>query len=334
MTSFHELKHSLSEALVQFLWDQWVSIGVAGAGRSGTVPFVVDPEALLLATSRFGVNDARLFGEALDWLAMNGKLLCAQKLKSMHLRSDLGDSRVLGAMEHHLTARGVGGPLKLLAPVSGSSVSPDLSEWFGDSTFDLRGQSFRPDPREPEAFLFKMRSFFGINARAEVFTWLLLTGRSGHPAWIARETGWGAKTVQVLLNEMAESGLVHLSEGEREKRFRIDVDHWRFVLPPGRSPAWWSQTPFYEACFQLSRLLNELAQAPDASDAAKAVKIRELRPKVMNGFVLAKQAERFDTLIHLRGEELVEAVKNGTVRLIADIMNREGMMRSEELLLR
>ncbi len=55
---------------------------------------------------------------------------------------------------------------------------------------------------------------------------------------------------------------------------------------------------------------------------------------MLNGFVLAKQAERFDTTHSSRGEELVEAVKNGTVRLIADIMNREGMMRSEELLLR
>lgn len=329
MTSFHELKHSLSEALVQFLWDQWVSIGMAGAGRSGPVPFVVDPEALLLATSRFGVKDARLFGEALDWLAMNGKLLCAQKLKSMHLSSDLGDSRVLGAMELHLSARGVGGPLKLLTVASGSSAPPDLSEWFGDSSFDLRGQSLRPDPREPEAFLFKMRSFFGINARAEVFTWLLLAGRSGHPAWIARETGWGAKTVQVVLNEMAESGLVHLSEGEREKRFRIEVDHWRFVLPPRQIPAWWNQLPFFQACFELSRLLDELDQMPDASDAAKAVKIRELHPKLMNRFVLAKQAERFDTLVHLRGVELVEAMKSATVNLITDISDRVGMTRSE-----
>ena len=76
MTSFQELKHSLSEALVQLLWDQWVSIGVAGAPRSRPVPFVVDPEALLLATTRFGLSDARLMGEAIDWLAVNGRLLC------------------------------------------------------------------------------------------------------------------------------------------------------------------------------------------------------------------------------------------------------------------
>ncbi|MBP6782925.1 MAG: hypothetical protein KA152_04005 [Verrucomicrobiales bacterium] len=118
-----------------------------------------------------------------------------------------------------------------MAFTSSVSPSPPLSEWFGESAFELRGQSRRPDPGESEAFLFKMRSFFGINARAGIFTWLLLAERSGHPAAIARETGWGAKTVQVVLNEMSESGLVFVTEGEWERQFRINQDEWKFLLP-------------------------------------------------------------------------------------------------------
>ena len=76
-----------------------------------------------------------------------------------------------------------------------------------------------------------MRSSCGINARAGIFTWLLLAERSGHPAAIARETGWGAKTVQVVLNEMSESGLVFVTEGEWERQFRINQDEWKFLLP-------------------------------------------------------------------------------------------------------
>ncbi len=326
MTSFHELKRSLGEALVQFLWDQWVSIGVAGATRFRPVPFVVDPEALLLATSRFGLGDARLFGEVLDWLATNGRLLCAQRLKSMHLRSDLGEAGVLRAMDRHLAERAPGGPAKLLSFAASASPSPRLSEWFGESAFALRGQSLRPDPGKPEAFLFRMRSFFGISARAEVFAWLLLERRSGHPALIARETGWGARTVQTVLNEMAESGLVFVSEGEREKRFRIEHDDWRALLPAGGRPVWWSQTPFYEACAGLDRLLGELERASSASDAAKAVSIRGLRPGIANGFALAKQPGRFDALAHLRGAALVEAVKDGTRRLIEDLADRDALV--------
>lgn len=326
MTSFHELKRSLSDALTQFLWDQWVSIGVAGATRSRPVPFVVDPEVLLLASTRFGLRDARLFGEALDWLAVNGKLLGAQRLKSLHLGSGLGDVRVLRAMDRHFAEVVPGSPSKLLSFATAASTSPHLSEWFGESAFELRGQSRRPDPGEPEAFLFKMRSFFGINARAEAFTWLLLAGCSGHPAAIARETGWGAKTLQVVLNEMAESGLVSVTEGEREKRFRIHQEDWKFLLPKGQRPVWWSQAPFYAACLGIVQLLDELEKVPSASDAAKAVKIRGLLPRVTKDFVLAKQAERFESLISLRGAELVEAVNGETLRLIDDIKDREGLL--------
>src|SRR5690606_33313125 len=110
MTSVHRLQRSLSDAPTHFLWDPCVSIGVAGATRARPVPFVVDPEALLLATTRFGLGDARLFGEMLDWLAMNGRLLGAQRLKSLHLGSGLGDARVLRAMDRHLAEHVPGSP--------------------------------------------------------------------------------------------------------------------------------------------------------------------------------------------------------------------------------
>ncbi len=322
MNSFHELQRSLSEALIQFLWDQWVSIGVGGATRSRPVPFAVDPEALLLATTRFGLGDARLFGEALDWLVVNGKLLGAQRLKSLHLGSGLGDVRVLRAMDRHMEELVPGKPSKLLAFAATTSAAPLLSEWFGKSAFELRELSRRPNPEEPEAFLFKMRSFFGINARAETFSWLLLAGRAGHPAGIARETGWGAKTIQVVLNEMSESGLVLLTEGEREKRFRIHPDHWTFLLPKGRRPVWWCQAPFYEACFGLVRLLEGLETGASLSEAAKAVKIRGRLPGIQKGFALANQSGRLEVPSSLRGGELVEALHQETFRLIQDIEDR------------
>lgn len=325
MISFPELKRSLREALVQFLWDQWVSIGLAGATRTGPVPFVVDPEALLLGTSRFGMEDARLAGEMLDWLVTSGHLLCAQKLKSLQIRSGLGEANVLRAMNQHLAERATGGSGKLLAFAS-TGPTPTVSEIFDDSASKDRGLSLRPDPRNPEAFLFKMRSFFGINARAEVFTWLLLSGRSGHPAWIARETGWGAKTVQVVLNEMAESGLVFLTEGEREKRFRIKQDDWQFLLPKDDRPIWWSQAPFYAACLKLIELLDVLGVNPEASDAARSVKIRGLLPDVAQGFALAKQPGRFDEGTNLRGAELVESVRTESLRLIEGIKDRRALV--------
>jgi hypothetical protein len=326
MILFQELKRLLSEALVQFLWDQWVSIGVAGGTRACPVPFVVDPEALVLATSRFAKEDPRLFGEALDWMAVNGRLLSAQRLKSMCQRSTFGEIRVLAAMDGHLKAHASGSGAKLLGFASALESRASLDEWFGGSAFAPRGHSRRPDPVEREAFLFRMRSFFGINARAEIFSWLLLEGRPGHPAVIGRETDWGAKTVQVVLNEMAESGLVFLTEGEREKKFRIDVEQWKAFFAKGPRPRWWSQAPFYEACFGLMQMLGELEAVEESSDSAKAIKIRASGAKLMNRFVLAKQPGRFEEILHLRGRDLVDEVHDETRRLVDDLSNREALL--------
>jgi hypothetical protein len=125
---------------------------------------------------------------------------------------------------------------------------------------------------------------------------------------------------------MAESGLVLRTEGEREKRFRIKQDDWQFLLPKDDRPIWWSQAPFYAACLRLIELLDELGVNPEASDAARSVKIRGLLPDVEMGFALAKQPGRFDEASNLRGIELVESVKSEGLRLIEGIKDRRALV--------
>ncbi|MGL4402106.1 MAG: hypothetical protein ACRCXD_19795, partial [Luteolibacter sp.] len=70
-----EQKQRLHEAIRDFLWDQWVALGLAGHATSAPVPFVVDPEALLLATFRVAIDSGRFRSEVFDWLSKNGGLL-------------------------------------------------------------------------------------------------------------------------------------------------------------------------------------------------------------------------------------------------------------------
>jgi len=79
------------------------------------------------------------------------------------------------------------------------------------------------------------------------------------------------------------------------------------------------------------QLLDELEKVPSSSDEAKAVKSRGLLPRVMKGFVFAKQAGRFETMIHLRRTEVVESVQSETSRLIAPIGNREAPLTAGDL---
>lgn len=106
---------------------------------------------------------------------------------------------------------------------------------FGED-IEVRGMSVAPDPNDAEAFLFRMRALFGINARAEVLTWLL-THRSGHPARIARETGWYSKSVQSILSDLESSGLVAAQRKQREKQFRLEHERWLHLLRPGAGAA-------------------------------------------------------------------------------------------------
>jgi hypothetical protein len=84
--------------MVDLLWHQWSSIGVAGYPRPGD-DWIIDPEALLLATTRFGRHDSRLMDESIDWLAKFGRRISLQRLQGLH-RSwpGVADSRVLAAI--------------------------------------------------------------------------------------------------------------------------------------------------------------------------------------------------------------------------------------------
>jgi hypothetical protein len=55
-----------------------------------------DPEALLLFTFEVARDDPRLFGEVLDWLALNERLVSVQRLRNLcRDDADAGGGRAL-----------------------------------------------------------------------------------------------------------------------------------------------------------------------------------------------------------------------------------------------
>lgn len=45
---------------------------------------IIDPESLLLVTTRFGRYDSRLLDEVIDWLSTNGTRINLQRLRRIH----------------------------------------------------------------------------------------------------------------------------------------------------------------------------------------------------------------------------------------------------------
>jgi len=190
----------------------------------------------------------------------------------------LGDVTVLGALAEHLTRSSSHAKWKALAkkppqvdqptPLFPHLPSPNRIDeifrrwgWLRPPV-EPRGLSKPPRPNHPGAFLLKLRALFGMQSRAEVMAWLL-AHESGHPAQIARETGYFRGSVQNVLNELEMSGHVYATRDGREKRFIAPREHWRFLLTwspdgPPEFPRWLPWAPL----FTLVRRFHDLTASP------------------------------------------------------------------------
>lgn len=252
-TSLTNFKAEFEQLLLQFLWRQWSALGVSGYSESKD-PWCIDPEALLLFSTVIARKDPRLFDEIFDWLHQNASWLSLQRIN--HMRKTypgLGDRNVLAALASHLSQQSehrkwgslcnqgftkqrnfeppTGQPVPLFQdlPHYGES-DPHFRTWgYLRPPVEHRGLSTAPRCNRPATFLFKLRSLFGRQARAEVMAWLL-ANPSGHPAEIARQTGHFARSAQIVLNELELSGHIQSKRIGREKHFFLRHIEWDFLL--------------------------------------------------------------------------------------------------------
>ena len=223
----------LRRSVVDLLWRQWSALGVAGQVAPGGSA-AVDPEALLLVSTVFARHDARLFDEIADWLQQNGDWINLLRMARLQRELGLGDVTVLGALAEHLTQRSahskwkgfakkppqVDQPVPLFPHLPSPNRTDDIFRRWGwlRTPVEPCGLSKPPRTNQPGAFLLQLRALFGMQSRAEVLAWLL-AHESGHPAQIARETGYSRGSVQNVLNELEISGHVFATRDGREKRF-------------------------------------------------------------------------------------------------------------------
>ncbi len=267
----------LRRSIVDLLWRQWSALGVAGHVAQGSNA-AVDPEALLLFSSVFARHDARLFDEIADWLQQNGDWINLLRMARLQREHELGDGTVLGALAEHLTRRSSHAKWKVFAkkppmieqpaPLFRRLPTPNRTDeifrrwgWLRPP-LESRGLSKAPRPNQPASFLLKLRALFGMQSRAEVVAWLL-AHESGHPAQIARETGYFRGSVQNVLNELEMSGLVYAARDGRQKRFIAPREHWCFLLTwSPDSTAEFPQWVPWAVLFTLIRRFHDLIASP------------------------------------------------------------------------
>jgi len=255
-TSVMTFRNEFSERILNFIWDQWCQLGVAGsATRNGQ--WVIDPEPLLAFTTEVARRDARMFDEVLDWLVTNGRWINTQRLSTIVKQDKVGETAVIGAIaswmsEQDKSMKWRGIMRRSLATdqkrnealfnvqsgvPSGIAGQPEAHfERYGllRGPIHTRRMTQAVNMKDPRNVMFKSRAVFGIGIRADVMAYLVTTD-GGYARRIAEILGYNHMRVTEVLAGMAQAGMVTVHSVGRTNHYRADREKWRSVLLPERS---------------------------------------------------------------------------------------------------
>lgn len=341
-TSLTDFRSRCQEAALDLLWRQWCSLGVAGHSRPASPGTIIDPEALLLATTRIGPMDPRLFDECLDWLSRHASFLHLQRLRTLHADSGLGDAVVLGAIADWLVKSGgqtkwkafarqaarhdVAVPLFRQAPV-GDGDPIFARRGLLRPPVAVRGMSRPPNPTLPPNLLLALRALIGVSARAEVIL-CLATGPAAHPSEIARLTGYKPRTMQLLLQEMALSGHVLTEESAprpsagrgrgASRRYHLRPADWQFLTGGKALPRWMPWPPLWSLLQTLLAILPESGGA-EPHPLVVSSRLRERLEADGRSIAAAGLLPSLDLRSGATGEELLESLAGNLPGLLESL---------------
>lgn len=283
------LRERVTKDLLDFVWREWGQMGVFADHRFES-PWAQDPEALLLLTLEAGRNDARVFDETLDWLAVNAGLVSQQRLRNLCIDGDdsrLADAALAWAGAHHPALRtaknrvpsGAGGANELLFLNLGAPrrSDPTFAAFGLARTPAARsGKSAPPRLTRPVNFAFRLRKHFGVGSRAEIVRFLLTSQLPGAETEVVRRAaGFSRANVRDAADALVAAGAASsYTRGPGGDRFySVDVERWRAFLELERIPLHrdWPQL------FAALRLLVRWLRRPDLEELSPYLRASEAR---------------------------------------------------------
>ena len=239
---------SLRRASIDRIAAGWIALGGQLEGDSDLT--VVDPEALIAATAELAGDQDRIVGVALDWSVAYGDAVNSARLR-----------RIAGTMD--ATAA-----LASFATVVAASGGPRWSAGDGAQPIAAspRGKVAVRDLAAPARLIWRLRSAFGVNARADILAWLLSrpAGTELRVADIARRTGFSKRNAALAIESMRLAGVVEADRKGNSDRVALPADSpLRAFLPrPVSAPDW---TARWIVTIELLRLVDRLAEAPEGA---------------------------------------------------------------------
>jgi len=245
--SVKKFKGYLLDSMLQILWKQWSSVGIYSNLESEN-KFLIDPESLLCTTCFIGRFDPRLFDEVMSWLSENGHMLNIDRLKNVLRYFDDLETNILGAVAEYLAKKEKKRKwdrvvnfckkkkkekeqnlflTKNLKPVpTVGRFDPVFLRWgFRRDEVKLRKRLQKIDLEKSCNLLLKMRSFFGVNARADINVFLMFS-EGDNSLQISQKIQFNQRNVYKVLNDLHRSGLVEKRNIGKRSLYTIDRSNW------------------------------------------------------------------------------------------------------------
>ena len=241
--SVKEFKEYLLDSMLNILWKQWSTVGLY-SNMEQENKFLIDPESLLCVSCFFGRFDQRLFDEVISWLSENGHLLNIDRLKNVLRFFVNSETNILGAVADYLVQKEQKRKWERVVhfcekkkkekiqnlfitknlvpvPVVGKSDPVFLRWGFRRNEVNLRKRIQKTDFEKPCNLLLKLRSFFGVNARADIYGFLLFS-EGDNSLQISQKVHFNQRNVYQVLNDMHKSGLVEKKSIGKRNLYKVD----------------------------------------------------------------------------------------------------------------
>jgi len=224
-------------------------------------PIAIDLEVLLLLTSKLSSEDPRLRDEALDWCTKSHRFISKPRLKQL-LRLASGPTQTAFEPFAATLERQVGGTW----PAAGAAAKEQ--PW----TARLSGKSRAPDLEQPALVNLKLRTLFGVGARADVITAILNWPAPDFGAADLVFVGYTKRNLADSLDALAAGGLLDSVRVGNRIRFswRKRRELCRLIEPlPKTIPRW---PPVFRVLVGFLELLERVEGKSERGSIVEAVR--------------------------------------------------------------
>jgi hypothetical protein len=200
------LSQKIDQLLIDLAWSLWTELGVAGIKRNHQ-NCLIAPEELILLTVIVAELDPRLRDEALDWCTRYHHFISISRLRA--LVKALGPS--------------VNEPFSVFAATlnSASKAHWPLFAKVTPMKFIPSGKSKAPRCELPSLLYLRIRSLFGVGARADLITFFLTQEKNDITASDATEIGYNKRSLADLLDGFVESGFFNVFTTRNKQSYRF-----------------------------------------------------------------------------------------------------------------